>query len=89
MIPLISIGLLFTPQFAFAASPGLVTSAGPLSKFVLLNQNILQGFVNGSNFGLGLLAYAAIVKTVTYYPVEWLTYKIYKLLDDAKNPKLN
>lgn len=76
MIPMLAMGLLFTPQFAFAASSGgFVTSAGPLSGIALLNQNILSDLVRSKNFGLGMMMYAAIVRLVTHFPVEWLSHK--------------
>lgn len=70
LVPLFALPLLLTPQFAFAASSGLAQQAA--NPFVLLNTNVLQYLVNNTNFGVGILAYAALIKTITYYPIEWL-----------------
>lgn len=74
LIPLIALPLLFTPTFAFAATPAAalpLASPGIYGSLVTMNQNLLMYLSTNvfNSFGLGLVSYAMILKTITHVPM--------------------
>ena len=91
-IPLLALPLLFTPQIASAAVPGaIVANPGIYSKLVLANQNLLMYLSSSvfNNFGLGLISYAMILKSVTHVPMQFMMNQLGSLIGRVKGSMMS